>query len=109
MEEKKPLSKSLRLEMIIAHLSIFAIFLFFIMIAAALVASCGHIRLPDRSRCTVPWSKRVDCFTERDCGIEEVCAFRGRVVGKCTLIDCCEPWRHGPRFLGERDWCNHIE
>ena len=74
-----------------------------------MVTSCGHIRLPDRSKCTIPWEQRKDCINETQCGPEEVCAHRGRTIGKCTLIDCCNPWRNGPRLMHGADWCTHEE
>jgi len=98
-------------EMLIGTIAMYAIVLFFIMIAIAMVTSCSHIRfrLPDRSKCVIPWEQRKDCINDRQCGPEEVCAHRGRAIGKCTLIDCCEPWRNGPRIMPDADWCDHKE
>ena len=96
-------------EMLIGTIAIMAIGAFFLMIIITMVTSCGHIRLPDRSKCTIPWEQRKDCINETQCGPEEVCAHRGRTIGKCTLIDCCNPWRNGPRLMHGADWCTHEE
>ncbi len=104
-------NKRLNIEMLIAKVSIFAIIMFFLMIAMALVFSCGHIRLPNRNHpnCSIPWNERPNCLTSRDCALDFECAHRGGAVGKCTYIDCCQPWRHGPRILNEADWCTDIK
>ena len=97
-------------EMLIGTIAMYAIVLFFIMIAIAMITSCGiRFRLPDRSKCVIPWSERKDCIDDTQCEFDEVCAHRGRAVGKCTLLDCCYPWRNGPVFLNEADWCDHTE
>ena len=105
--------KKVDLEMIIGTISMAAIALFFCMIIIAMISSCSNIRfrLPDRDHplCKVPWNSRIDCLDDSDCPQNHVCAHRGRAIGKCTYIDCCEPWRHGPRFLSTADWCTHIE
>ena len=93
----------------IGAVAIIAIMGFFAFMIMAMMTSCGHIRLPDRSKCVIPWEQRKDCINERQCGPEEVCARRGRTIGKCTLIDCCNPWRNGPRLMHGADWCSHNE
>ena len=93
----------------IGAVAIIAIMGFFAFMIMAMMTSCGHIRLPDRSKCVIPWEQRKDCINERQCGPEEVCARRGRTIGKCTLIDCCNPWRNGPRLMHGADWCTHEE
>ena len=102
--------KKTDLEMLIGTLSVAAIALFFIMITVAMISSCAHIRLPDRDHplCKVPWENRKTCLDASDCPEEFACARRGRSIGKCTYIDCCEPWRHGPRLLGA-DWCRDLQ
>lgn len=100
-------NKKIYWEMVIAEFAMWLILGFFIMIAAS-QCNCGHIRLPDRSRCVTPWEQRVDCIDDTQCGAEEICAKRGRTIGKCTLIDCCNPWRNGPRLMSGDDWCKGI-
>ncbi len=69
---------------------------------------CAGIRLPDRSKCTVPYGERKECLADVDCDREELCAFRGNPVGRCTLEDCCEPWRNRRMETGG-DWCEKIK
>ena len=77
-----------------------------VLMPTIILPGCGHVRLPDRSKCVVPWEQRKDCLTDHDCDFQdEVCAHRGRAIGKCTLIDCCYPWRNGPRLISGDDWC----
>ena len=98
-------------EMLIGTIAMYAIGLFFVMIMIVMISSCSHVRfrLPDRSKCAIPWAERKDCIDERQCRPDEICAHRGRTIGKCTLIDCCEPWRSGPKLMGGYDWCTHEE
>ena len=72
------------------------------------LAGCAHISLPDRDHplCEIPWEQRTDCISDAGCPDYFVCARRGQAVGRCTYIACCEPWRSGPRLLGE-SWCEH--
>ena len=111
MEELPELTKKQRLEMIIATAAIYAIIAFFVMIAVTLISSCGHIRLPDRDHpnCSIPWNQRPTCTSPADCDLDYECARRGSVIGRCTYIDCCNPWRHGPKLLDGSSWCKDIK
>jgi len=75
--------------------------------------NCAGIsfRLPDRDNphCSIPWEKRPVCISERQCAADFECAFRGRSIGHCAHIDCCNPWRNGPRLMSGRDWCSDIK
>lgn len=76
--------------------------------AIMMLSGCGHIGLPDRSKCVVPWEERKTCVADADCAPDQVCAFRGRTVGKCTLVDCCDPWRN-KRMESGKNWCSQEE
>jgi hypothetical protein len=111
MEELPKLTKKQGLEMLIATLSMYAIIGFFIMIAIFLMTGCAHIGLPDRDHpnCSIPWEQRTTCLSGADCGEEYRCAKRGNPVGRCTYIDCCDPWRNGPRLMSGHDWCRDLK
>ena len=113
MEELPKLTKKQGLEMLIATLSMLAIMAFFVMIAIVMMSGCSHInfRLPDRNHpnCSIPWDQRPTCISSADCGLDYECAKRGSVIGKCTYIDCCEPWRHGPKLLNGASWCADVK
>ena len=64
-----------------------------------------EFRLPDRSKCTVSWEDRKTCISDKECTRDEVCAHRGAAVGRCTLLDCCDPWRGRGQHVGGDDWC----
>lgn len=81
---------------------------FILVLAAAMISSCGHIRLPDRSKCVIPWDERKTCVSDSDCAPDQLCAFRGRPMGKCTLVDCCDPWRNR-RLERGKSWCTNEE
>jgi len=74
-----------------------------------LIASCAHWSLPNRALCVTPWEQRKDCISNANCTPEERCAKRGSAIGKCTLVDCCEPWRGRPSIKSGYDWCDHKE
>ena len=78
------------------------------LVAAAMISGCSHMRLPDRSKCVIPWDERKTCVADSDCAPDQLCAFRGRTVGKCTLVDCCDPWRNR-RLESGKNWCSHKE
>ena len=103
--------KKLKPEMLIGNLSVFLIVLFFVFIIAMMITSCAGIRLPDRNHplCSVPWENRVDCISNKDCPDNHECAYRGQPVGKCTYLDCCDPWRGRGNHAMGRDWCTHQE
>jgi len=73
------------------------------------MAGCGHVRLPDRDHplCEKPWEKRTTCVSDAGCPDGFVCAHRGQAIGRCTYIDCCSPWRSGPKLHSGADWCEH--
>ena len=83
---------------------------YFILLTIAATA-CAHFSLPNRNHqlCNIPWDKRDPCLTDSDCdGLPmHICAHRGQVIGKCTYIECCDPWRNGPRLMNGADWCSH--
>ncbi len=105
------MKKKLKLEMLIAHLSMLAIALFFVIIAAMMIVSCAGIKLPDRDHplCKVPWENRLDCISNNECPDGHECAYRGSTIGKCTYIDCCDPWRGRGNHAMGRSWCSHAE
>ena len=70
---------------------------------------CAHWRLPDRTKCVTPWEERKDCISNKECGYDQLCAKRGFAIGKCTLIDCCDPWRGQPGIKSGYDWCTQVE
>jgi len=98
-------------QLYIAHLAKFAIMLFFIGISIAMLTGCGlKYRLPDRSHpsCQVPYSQRPTCLEDSDCAQNFLCAYRGgfsSIEGRCTYIDCCDPWRNR-RLEGGRSFCD---
>ena len=67
------------------------------------------MRLPDRGHpaCKVPWQQRDRCLSDVDCKTGYLCAKRGQMIGRCTYLDCCDPWRQGPRLMQGEDWCTH--
>ena len=81
----------------------------FILATLVIMTCCGHIRLPDRTKCVTPWEERKDCISDRQCSYDQLCAKRGRVIGKCTLIDCCDPWCGQPGIKSGYDWCTQTE
>ena len=64
-----------------------------------------NFNLPDRSMCTTPWEKRVTCRSDHECEGDQLCARRGTVEGRCTPIDCCDPWRNNGNHAMSNDWC----
>ena len=105
------MNKKHRIEMIIANIGVLAIVLFFVFIAAMMVTSCAGIRLPDRDHplCSIPWENRLDCISNNECPENHECAYRGQTIGKCTYIDCCDPWRGRGNHAMGRSWCTHSE
>ena len=94
----------------LANLFGFAILGFIIGVIFTSMSNCASWRLPDRSHphCSVPWESRIVCLDNSVCTTDHVCARSGQAVGRCTYIDCCDPWRSGPKLLGT-DWCTHTE
>ena len=70
-----------------------------------MTVGCAGITLADRTKCTVPWGERPSCATDHDCDGDKICAHRGSSIGRCTLIDCCDPWRDNGRHGGGDNWC----
>ena len=83
----------------------------YFLIGSIVLAGCASWRLPNRAHpnCKIPWENRKTCISDRNCGPDEICAHRGQAIGKCTYIDCCDPWRSGPKLRGGADWCTHRE
>lgn len=100
-----PLNKSIKRKLFIVNLAFTGVLAFFLIIILSMITHCGHWRLPDRSRCTIPWEQRPTCLSDNDCGREQLCAFRGNVIGRCTLVDCCDPWRNR-RLENSYNSCN---
>jgi hypothetical protein len=90
------LVQHLKLEVICAKL----VFLFCLGIVLLLLLSqivgCGHVRLPNRDHpnCNIPHTQRPVCISNADCAQDFLCAKRGSEIGRCTYIDCCDPWRN---------------
>jgi len=83
----------------------------FLVLSAIILTSCSHIRLADPSNCSVDWEERKPCITENECAPTQVCTFRyGLSVGKCSDLDCCDPWRDRNLKTGA-NWCedNNLE
>ena len=76
-----------------------------------MLTGCGlKYRLPDRNHpsCQVPYSQRPTCLEDSDCAQNFLCAYRGgfsSIEGRCTYIDCCDPWRNR-RLEGGRSFCD---
>ena len=99
------MKKLINRELLFANVvTMFAIYVLLFLVAATMISGCSHIRLPDRSRCVIPWDERKTCVADSDCAPDQLCAFRGHAVGKCTLLDCCDPWRNR-RLESEKNWC----
>ena len=94
----------------LAELVMWALLGFFMAVLITINCNCATWRLPDRdhSHCKIPWENRITCVIDAGCPADHVCARRRAGLGKCTYIDCCDPWRHGPRLLGA-DWCEFKE
>ena len=71
----------------------------------AVGCSSLNFNLPDRSVCTTPWEKRATCHADHECEGDQMCARRGTIEGRCTLIDCCDPWRNNGKHATGNDWC----
>jgi len=95
-------------EAILAKLGVLAIMMFFIFIAIAMISGCAgiNIRLPDRDHpnCKIPWEQRPTCISGADCVDGFECAKRGTSIGRCTYLDCCDPWRNRRLNMGG-DFC----
>jgi hypothetical protein len=76
-----------------------------ILLMSQLVA-CGHVKLPDRNHpsCNIPHTQRPICISDSDCASNFLCAKRGSAIGRCTYIECCEPWRNR-RLEGGESFC----
>ena len=107
-EERKYIPSFVYREAIIAKLGVLAIIMFFIFIAIAMISGCAgiNIRLPDRDHpsCKIPWEQRPTCIDGVGCAEGFLCAKRGSSIGRCTYLDCCEPWRNGRLNSGD-DFC----
>ncbi len=110
-DERKYIPSFVYREAILAKLGIMAIMMFFIFIAIAMISGCAgiNIRLPDRDHpnCKIPWEQRRVCISGADCVEGFECAKRGSSIGRCTYLDCCDPWRNGRLNMGD-DFCGPI-
>jgi hypothetical protein len=83
----------------------------FLLIAILVMSGCTlSFRFPDKNHpaCQVPYAKRPACYSHSDCAQDYLCAFRGdfySIEGRCTYIDCCDPWRNR-RLEGGRSFCD---
>tara|TARA_R100000008_G_scaffold40584_1_gene23284 strand:- start:862 stop:1197 length:336 start_codon:yes stop_codon:yes gene_type:complete len=103
------MKKLINKELLFANaVSLIAVAILLFLAAALMISGCAHIGLPDRSKCVIPWEERKTCVADSDCAPDQVCAFRGRAMGKCTLLDCCDPWRNRNLETG-KNWCSHEE
>ena len=75
----------------------------------AVGCSSLNFNLPDRSVCTTPWEKRATCHADHECEGDQLCARRGTIEGRCTSIDCCDPWRNNGNHAMGNDWCKKDE
>jgi len=105
------MDKKLNLDTLVGKVSMFAVALLFVFVAVMMITSCAGIRLPDRDHplCDIPWDNRLDCISNNECPDNHECAYRGQTVGKCTYIDCCDPWRGRGHHAMGRSWCTHKE
>ena len=106
LQEKKPP------HMLVGPVTLAITIFVFILIAILTITGCASIKfsLPDRDHpaCQVPYSQRPTCLSDTDCAQNYLCAFRGgftSVEGRCTYIDCCDPWRNR-RLEGGRTFCD---
>lgn len=109
MSDKKDQKETAVLEAKIGELAMWAILGFIIMMFVTSMFGCATWRLPDRTKCVTPWEERKDCISNKECGYDQLCAKRGFAIGKCTLIDCCDPWRGQPGIKSGYDWCTQVE
>ena len=101
------MKKIINKELLFANvITLFAVIVLLFLVAATMISGCGHISLPDRSKCVIPWEQRKPCISDSECAPDQLCAFRGQAVGKCTLLDCCDPWRNRSLESG-KNWCTH--
>ena len=96
-------------EMITVTLSVIVAALFFVVVATIMVSGCAHMSIPDRSQCVIPWEQRKPCISDKECSPDQTCAFRGLSVGKCTLLECCDPWRDRGKHATGKNWCTQEE
>ena len=70
--------------------------LIFLGVYIASLEGCAGMSLPNRDHpnCKIKWSDRPVCIDASDCSDEFRCAFRGNNIGRCTYVDCCNPWRN---------------
>ena len=107
--EEKELDTPAYLEARLGALAMWAILGFIVMMFITSMFGCATWRLPDRTKCVTPWEERKDCISNAECGWDEECAKRGFAIGKCTLLDCCDPWRGQPGIRSGYDWCTYEE
>jgi len=82
---------------------------FTLVFSAIFMIGCAGVKLGDRSNCTTKWEERKPCISEGDCSPDQVCMFRNGIsVGKCSDVDCCDPWRHRDLKTGA-NWCENIK
>jgi len=97
-DHKDPDVLNAEFEAIIGSIAVWAIFGFFLIMFIATCCGCAGttFRLPDRNHpnCEITWEERPVCIQDSDCAEAFLCAKRGTSVGRCTYIDCCEPWRN---------------
>ncbi len=110
--DMKNISEKRPSHLLVGPVTLAITFLVFLMIAILAMSGCAgiNIRLPDRSHpaCQVPYSQRPGCISDSDCAQNYLCAFRSgfnSVEGRCTYIDCCDPWRNR-RLEGGRSFCD---
>lgn len=102
---KKLINKELLFANVLIVLAVVALLF---LVAATMISGCATWSLPDRSQCVIPWEQRKTCVQDSDCAPDQLCALRGRAVGKCTLLDCCDPWRN-KRMESGKNWCSQEE
>ena len=95
---KRVAVRKAKIEARIGELATWAIFSFLLMMFIATCTGCSGMtfRLPDRDHpnCAIGWEQRPVCIDSSDCAESFLCAKRGTSVGRCTYIDCCDPWRN---------------
>jgi len=110
--DMKNISEKRPSHQLVGPVTLIVTFFIFLMIAILSMTGCATLsfRLPDRNHpaCQVPYSQRPTCISDSDCAQSYLCAFRSgftSVEGRCTYIDCCDPWRNR-RLEGGRSFCD---